>query len=66
MPDVVISDYRLRGQRTGAQAIGELRKLLGAPVPALIITGDTAPERMREAMSTGVPLLHKPLAPAAG
>ena len=65
MPDVVISDYRLRGQRTGAQAIGELRELLGAPVPALIITGDTAPERMREAMSTGVPLLHKPLAPAA-
>ena len=65
MPDVVISDYRLRGQRTGAQAISELRKLLGTPVPALIITGDTAPERMREAMSTGVPLLHKPLAPAA-
>lgn len=64
-PDVVISDYRLRGQRTGAQAIHELRDLLGQPVPALIITGDTAPERLREAMSTGVPLLHKPLAPAA-
>lgn len=65
MPNVIISDYRLRGQRTGAQAISALRKLLGTPVPALIITGDTAPERMREAMSTGVPLLHKPLAPAA-
>ena len=64
-PDVVISDYRLRGQRTGAHAIHELRDLLGQPVPALIITGDTAPERLREAMSTGVPLLHKPLAPAA-
>jgi len=65
MPDIIISDYRLRGQRTGAQAISALRELLGTPVPALIITGDTAPERMREAMSTGVPLLHKPLAPAA-
>lgn len=64
-PDIVISDYRLRGQRTGAQAIHELRDLLGQPLPALIITGDTAPERLREAMSTGVPLLHKPLAPAA-
>ena len=64
-PDVVISDYRLNGQRTGAQAIHELCDLLGQHVPALIITGDTAPERLREAMSTGVPLLHKPLAPAA-
>lgn len=64
-PDVVISDYRLRGNRTGAQAIQELRDLLGIQLPTLIITGDTAPERLREAMSTGVPLLHKPLAPAA-
>ena len=62
-PDVVISDYRLRGQRTGAQAITELRELLGVQLPALIITGDTAPERLREALSSGVPLLHKPLAP---
>ena len=64
-PEVVISDYRLRGQRTGAQAITQLRELLGMHLPALIITGDTAPERLREAMSTGVPLLHKPLAPGA-
>ena len=64
-PDIVISDYRLREQRTGAQAITELRELLGRHLPALIITGDTAPERLREAMSTGVPLLHKPLKPDA-
>ncbi len=62
-PDVVISDYRLRNQRTGAQAIAELRALAGVQLPALIITGDTAPERLREATSSGVPLLHKPLAP---
>ena len=64
-PDVVISDYRLRDQRTGAQAITELRTLTGINLPALIITGDTAPERLREALSSGVPLLHKPLAPGA-
>ena len=62
-PDAFISDYRLRSQRTGAQAITELRDLLGIQVPALIITGDTAPERLREALSSGVPLLHKPVAP---
>ncbi len=62
-PDVVISDYRLRSQRTGAQAITEVRTLLCMQLPALIITGDTAPERLREAIGSGIPLLHKPLAP---
>ena len=64
-PALVISDYRLRSHRTGAQAIAQVRSLLGVQVPALLITGDTAPERLREAMSSGVPLLHKPLAPDA-
>jgi signal transduction histidine kinase/CheY-like chemotaxis protein len=64
-PEVLISDYRLRSHRTGAQAIDEVRSLLGAAVPAILITGDTAPERLREALSAGVPLLHKPLAPGA-
>ena len=63
LPDVVISDYRLRGQHTGAQAIREVRALLGNSVPALMITGDTAPERLREALGSGMPLLHKPVAP---
>ena len=62
-PDILISDYRLRNQRTGAQAIAEVRALLGVQLPALIITGDTAPERLREALGSGIPLLHKPLTP---
>ena len=53
----------LREQRTGAEAIDQVRKLLGASVPALLITGDTAPERLREALGAGLPLLHKPLLP---
>ncbi len=59
----LISDYRLRDQRTGAQAISEIRALLGNKLPALMITGDTGPERLREALGSGVPLLHKPVAP---
>nr|WP_154372969.1 hybrid sensor histidine kinase/response regulator [Duganella guangzhouensis] len=62
-PSVIISDYRLREQQTGAQAIAALRAALGRHVPALVITGDTAPERLREAMATGDPLLHKPVKP---
>ncbi|MEQ1537145.1 MAG: hybrid sensor histidine kinase/response regulator [Burkholderiaceae bacterium] len=62
-PDVLISDYRLRNQHTGAQAIQQIRQQLGETIPALIITGDTAPDRLREAHSSGIPLLHKPLSP---
>jgi CheY-like chemotaxis protein len=63
VPQLVISDYRLREGRTGAQAIAAVRALMGADLPALLITGDTAPERLREAMASGVTLLHKPLSP---
>ncbi|MFP5390943.1 MAG: hybrid sensor histidine kinase/response regulator [Gammaproteobacteria bacterium] len=63
-PEVIISDYRLREHHTGAHAIAAIRTALGASVPAFLLTGDTAPERLREARATGIPLLHKPLAPA--
>lgn len=61
-PDVIVSDYRLREHRTGVAAISALRELLGVDLPALLITGDTAPERLREAQASGIPLLHKPVA----
>lgn len=60
-PHAVISDYRLREQRTGAEAIAALRGRLGDDLPALLITGDTAPERLRDALASDVPLLHKPV-----
>lgn len=62
-PDVFITDHRLREQHTGTAAIEVLRTFLGADFPALLITGDTAPERLRETMASGVPLLHKPVRP---
>jgi len=63
VPDVVISDYRLRDQRTGLEAIAALRAVLGQSLPALLITGDTAPDRLREALNSNIPLLHKPVSP---
>lgn len=62
-PDLLIADYRLPGDTTGAEAIEMLHAKLGLPVPALIVTGDTSPERLREAESKGYPLLHKPATP---
>src|SRR5262249_39559573 len=64
-PDLIISDYRLAAGKTGFEAIDRLRGLLGGPIPALLISGDTAPERLREARTGGHVLLHKPVAPAA-
>ncbi|MFM9967074.1 MAG: hybrid sensor histidine kinase/response regulator [Burkholderiales bacterium] len=62
-PAVFITDYRLREQQTGTAAIEALRLLLGADLPALLITGDTAADRLREASKSGVTLLHKPVSP---
>lgn len=63
-PDLVIVDYRLRKHASGIQTIGKLQQRIGKPVPALVITGDTAPDRLREAQESGYPLLHKPVLPA--
>lgn len=63
-PDIIIADYRLRDGERGADAIKCLHAEHGADIPAIIITGDTAPERLREAQASGYFLLAKPLAPA--
>ena len=62
-PDLVISDYRLRSGHTGTTAIAALRAQCGDSLPAVLVTGDTAPERIREASASGLPLLHKPVSP---
>lgn len=64
VPDVVIADFRLRGHDTGIRAIHALRAIRPS-LPALLVTGETAPERLREAQETGIPILHKPVSPRA-
>ena len=63
-PQAIVADYRLRDERTGAEAIAQVRETWGANIPALIVTGDTAPDRLREASASGHPVLHKPVAAA--
>jgi signal transduction histidine kinase/DNA-binding NarL/FixJ family response regulator len=62
-PDLIISDYRLSDARTGFEVIEHLRRMIGADIPAFLISGDTAPERLREAGASGYYLLHKPVLP---
>ena len=63
VPDVVVADYRLRERRTGADAIRAVRDEVNEDVPALIVTGDTSPARLREASASGFRLLNKPVEP---
>ena len=65
-PDLIVSDCRLGADATGIDAIARVRAAAGdGAVPALLISGDTAPERLREASASGHRLLHKPLTPMA-
>lgn len=63
MPQLIISDYSLREQQTGVEAIALIQQAVNHTVPAMIITGDTNPERIKEAKSSGYVLLHKPVKP---
>lgn len=62
-PDAMVVDYQLERGETGLEAIEHLEAALGARIPAIIVTGDTQAERLREASVIGYPLLYKPLAP---
>ncbi|KAA0683485.1 hybrid sensor histidine kinase/response regulator [Roseomonas genomospecies 6] len=61
-PHVVLADHRLPGGQTGRTVAELVRRRWDVPV--IIITGDTAPERLREARAIGCRLLHKPVEPA--
>jgi PAS domain S-box-containing protein len=41
-PDLIISDYHLRGGETGAAVVSAVRDALHAEVPVVFVTGDTA------------------------
>lgn len=60
-PDFILADLRLRGDASGIDAIGALRAALGRNIPAVLISGDTAPEQLRKVSAAGFTLMHKPL-----
>jgi two-component system, sensor histidine kinase len=60
-PDLIISDYRLRDGENGLDTIEHLRNEFNNDIPAILITGDTAPDRIREATASDCYLMHKPV-----
>jgi signal transduction histidine kinase/CheY-like chemotaxis protein len=61
-PDIVICDFRLRGDDNGLETIKRLRAL-NPGLPAVLVTGDSSAEPLRDALEMGVKLLHKPVRP---
>jgi len=59
-PDIVLTDLRLQGGDEGMSALRSLRGALPG-LPAILITGDTCPERLKEASEAGLQVLHKPV-----
>lgn len=63
VPDVILSDYRLRDGWSGISAVRAVREACGSAVPAIILTGDTGPELIAAAKAEQVRILHKPVQP---
>jgi CheY-like chemotaxis protein len=61
VPDMIISDYRLREGENGLETIHRLRQVMRRQVPACLISGDTDPELAHQAKLAGLTLLHKPV-----
>lgn len=63
-PRIIISDFRLPGDKDGLDVIAAVRACYNPRLPGLLLSGDTGPETLRRATDHGVPLLHKPVRPA--
>jgi PAS domain S-box-containing protein len=59
-PDVIVSDYHLRGLETGADVVAAVRVRLERNVPAIFVTGDTSKIANSPAKLGNATLLSKP------
>jgi signal transduction histidine kinase/ActR/RegA family two-component response regulator len=59
-PDLVLSDYNLRGSTDGVETIKALRAALGWNVPAIVMTGDIRSEIVQAISGEDISVLIKP------
>ena len=60
-PALILCDYRLRGGESGLAVADRIRAEYNDTIPAILVTGDTAPDRLAEAEASGLLLMHKPV-----
>ena len=61
VPELIISDFRLGDNQDGVDAVAAIHESLESIVPAIIVSGDTSPERLKQVKKTGLLFLHKPV-----
>ena len=61
--EMIVTDFRLARDVTGVDVIHAVFESIGRAIPAIIITGDTSPEGINAASSSGFRIMHKPLDP---
>ena len=59
--DAIVADHRLGPGLTGAEAATEIARRAGRNFPTMIVTGDTAKERIAEIHASGFCMIHKPV-----
>ena len=59
--DMIVTDYRLGAGLTGIETAKEIHHRAGRSIPTLVLTGDTARERIAEIGASGFAILHKPV-----
>lgn len=61
LPDLIISDLRLREGHRGIDVIDAICEEYNTDIPAILVTGDTAPEHITEAQQSGLSVIYKPV-----
>jgi DNA-binding NtrC family response regulator len=61
VPDLIISDFRLRGGETGLGVVKSVRRAANADVPAVFVTGDTSKLAVEAGELPNSEFLAKPL-----
>ncbi|MGC4396885.1 hybrid sensor histidine kinase/response regulator [Hydrogenophaga crocea] len=61
--DALICDFRLADGADGLQVAQRLRERYAPGLPLLLVTGETAPERLQRLRDAGLPVLYKPVDP---
>ncbi len=63
-PDVILADYHLDGEN-GFEAIAALRRHFGNDIPSILLTADRSAEVKARAEELQIPIINKPVKPAA-
>lgn len=63
-PDIILADYHLDGEN-GFEVIAKLRALYGQETPAVLVTADRSNEVRALADQFDIPVINKPVKPAA-